>query len=88
MERRKTAHGQAQDVRLLLSNMIENREDIASRMGLRIGRRRFGHVRGRNVSGGNTGERPFLYLVKEDDAYVVDGKPDSPAAIAYRNICN
>ena len=47
-----------------------------------------GHVRGRNASGGNTGERPFLYLVKDDDAYVVDGKPDSAAAIAYRNICN
>jgi hypothetical protein len=47
-----------------------------------------GHVRGRNASGVDTGERPFLYLVKEDDAYVVDGKPDSAAAIAYRNICN
>ena len=47
-----------------------------------------GHVQGKNASGGNTGERPFLYLVKEDDAYVVDGKPDSPAAIAYRNICS
>lgn len=47
-----------------------------------------GHVRGKNASGGNTGERPFLYLVKEDDVYVGDGKPDSAAAIAYRNICN
>jgi hypothetical protein len=47
-----------------------------------------GHVRGKNASGGDTGERPFLYLVKEDDAYVVDGKPDSAASIAYRNICN
>jgi len=47
-----------------------------------------GHVRGKNASGGATGERPFLYLVKEDDAFVVDGKPDSAAAIAYRNICN
>ncbi|HZR88780.1 MAG TPA: hypothetical protein VFB02_18375 [Bradyrhizobium sp.] len=47
-----------------------------------------GHVHGKTASGGNTGERPFLYLVKEDDAYVVDGKPDSAAAIAYRNICN
>jgi hypothetical protein len=47
-----------------------------------------GHVRGKNASGGDTGERPFLYVVKEDDAYVVDGKPDSAAAIAYRNICN
>ena len=47
-----------------------------------------GHVRGKTASGGDTGERPFLYVVKEDDAYVVDGKPDSAAAIAYRNICN
>jgi hypothetical protein len=47
-----------------------------------------GHVRGKNASGQDTGERPFLYLVKEDDAYVVDGKPDSAAAIAYRNICS
>lgn len=47
-----------------------------------------GHVRGQNASGGETGERPFLYLVKDDDAYVVDGKADSAAAIAYRNICN
>jgi hypothetical protein len=47
-----------------------------------------GHVRGKNPSGGDTGERPFLYLVKEDDAYVVDGKTGSAAAIAYRNICN
>jgi hypothetical protein len=47
-----------------------------------------GHVRGKTASGGDTGERPFLYLVKEDEAYVVDGKPDSAAAIAYRNICN
>ena len=47
-----------------------------------------GRVRGRNASGAETGERAFLYLVKEDDAYVViDGKPDSAAAIAYRNIC-
>ena len=47
-----------------------------------------GHVRGKNASGGDTGEKPFLYLVKEDDAYVVDGRPDSAASIAYRNICN
>jgi len=46
-----------------------------------------GHVRGKDASGSDTGERPFLYLVKEDDAYVVAGK-DLAAAIAYRNICN
>jgi hypothetical protein len=47
-----------------------------------------GRVKGKSASGKDTGERPFLYLVKEDDAYVVDGKPDAAAAIAYRNICN
>jgi hypothetical protein len=47
-----------------------------------------GHVRGKNASGGDIGDRPFLYLVKDDDAYVVDGKTDSAAAIAYRNICS
>ena len=47
-----------------------------------------GHVRGKNASGSDTGDRPFLYLVKEDDVYVVAGKADSAAAIAYRNICD
>jgi hypothetical protein len=47
-----------------------------------------GHVRGKKASGEDTGEKPFLYLVKEDDVYVVDGKTNSAAAIAYRNICN
>jgi hypothetical protein len=46
-----------------------------------------GHVKGKNASGGDTGERPFLYLVKEDEAYVVDGS-DSAAASVYRNICD
>ena len=47
-----------------------------------------GRVKGRTASGGETGERPFLYLVKEDEAYVVDGKSGSAASTAYRNICN
>lgn len=46
-----------------------------------------GRVKGRSASGGETGERPFLYLVKEDEAYVVDGKSGSAASTAYRNIC-
>jgi hypothetical protein len=46
-----------------------------------------GHVRVKNASGDDTGERAFLYLVKEDEAYVVDGKAGSAAASAYRNIC-
>jgi hypothetical protein len=47
-----------------------------------------GHVKGKNASGADTGERPFLYLVKDDDAYVVNGNAESAAAIAYRNLCN
>ena len=47
-----------------------------------------GRVKGKKASGEDTGDRPFLYLVKEDDAYVVDGPPGSAAASAYRNICN
>jgi hypothetical protein len=46
-----------------------------------------GHVKGKKASGEDTGEKPFLYLVKEDEAYVVDGDAESVAAIAYRNIC-
>ncbi|MEK9281590.1 MULTISPECIES: hypothetical protein [unclassified Bradyrhizobium] len=40
------------------------------------------------TASGAIGERPFLYLVKEDEAYVVDGKSGSAASTAYRNICN
>ncbi|WP_271502417.1 hypothetical protein [Bradyrhizobium sp. CCBAU 11357] len=47
-----------------------------------------GRVKGGSASGGEAAERPFLYLVKEDEAYVVDGKSGSAASTAYRNICN
>src|SRR6267378_3789253 len=47
-----------------------------------------GRVKGKKASGEETGDRPFLYLVKDDDAYVVDGPAGSAAATAYRNICN
>ena len=46
-----------------------------------------GRVKGKKVSGEDTEDRPFLYLVKEDEAYVVNGPAGSAAAIAYRNIC-
>ena len=46
-----------------------------------------GHVRGKKRSGEETGARPFLYLIKEDQAYVVDDNRESAAATAYRNIC-
>jgi len=47
-----------------------------------------GHVKGKKASGEDTGEMPFLYLVKDDEAYIVRGGPETPAATAYRNICN
>jgi hypothetical protein len=48
-----------------------------------------GRVKARKTSGEATGDRPFLYLVKDDEAYVVvDGSAGSAAATAYRNICN
>ena len=47
-----------------------------------------GHVKGKKASGEDIGDRPFLYLVKDDEAYVVDGSPTSAASSAYRNICN
>jgi hypothetical protein len=48
-----------------------------------------GHVKGKKKTGENTGELPFLYIVKEDTAYVVvDGSSESVAAVAYRTICN
>ncbi len=46
-----------------------------------------GYVKRKNASHGDTEERPFLYLVQEDEAYIVDGS-DLIAATAYRNICN
>jgi len=47
-----------------------------------------GHVNGRKASGEDVGDRAFLYMVKDDEAYVVDGSPTSAASTAYRNICN
>jgi hypothetical protein len=47
-----------------------------------------GHVKGKNASGEDTGEMPFLYLVNEGDAFIVTGGPETAVATAYRNICN
>ena len=46
-----------------------------------------GHVKGKKTSGDASGERAFLYLVKEDEAFIVGSNPDSVAAIAYRAHC-
>jgi hypothetical protein len=46
-----------------------------------------GHVKGKKASGDETGERPFLYVVGENKAFIDDGNPDSLGTIAYRAIC-
>ena len=46
-----------------------------------------GHVRGKRASGAKTGKRAFLYLVKEDIAFVDYGFSGSVAANAYRIVC-
>jgi hypothetical protein len=47
-----------------------------------------GRVKGKKKLDNVTGERPFIYVVNGDDAYiVVDGNPDSLAAIVYRAHC-
>jgi hypothetical protein len=46
-----------------------------------------GHVKGKKNSGEATDERPFLYLAKEDEAFIVGGNQDSMAAIVYRAHC-
>jgi hypothetical protein len=46
-----------------------------------------GHVKGKKPSGEEIGARQFLYLVKEDEAYVVNNNPESVPETAYRNIC-
>ena len=47
-----------------------------------------GHVRGKRKSGTETGERAFLYLVKEDIALVDYGFSGSVAGNAYRTVCS
>ncbi len=47
-----------------------------------------GRVKGKKASGEDTGDRPFLYLVKDDEAYVVADPAGSAAATAYRNLCS
>ena len=46
-----------------------------------------GHVKGKKKSGEAIGESPFLYLVKENEAYIVDRGPILMAAIVYRAQC-
>jgi hypothetical protein len=47
-----------------------------------------GHVKGKKATGEDAGDSPFLYLVKDDDAYIVTGTADLVALTAYRSICD
>jgi hypothetical protein len=46
-----------------------------------------GHVKSKKASGEDIGDRPFLYLVKDDEAFVADDSPTSAASTVLRNIC-
>jgi hypothetical protein len=47
-----------------------------------------GYVKEKAADGNDSDQKPFLYLVKENDAYVVNGASDVTASAAYHNICN
>ena len=47
-----------------------------------------GRVKDKKASGEGTEDKSFLYLVKENEAYVTEGSSSSPGAIAYGSICN
>jgi hypothetical protein len=44
-----------------------------------------GYVRGKSASGSETGDRPFLYLVQDDEAYIGGY---NMAASPYHNLCD
>jgi hypothetical protein len=46
-----------------------------------------GYVKGKNASGKDTGEMPFLYIINRDEAYLVDGS-NLTAETVYRTLCN
>lgn len=46
-----------------------------------------GHVKSKKASGEDIGDRPFLYIVKDDVAFVADDSPTSAASTAYSAIC-
>jgi hypothetical protein len=45
-----------------------------------------GYVKGKNASGRDTGEMPFLYIVHDNEAYLVDGN-NLTAETVYRVLC-
>jgi hypothetical protein len=47
-----------------------------------------GYVKEKTTVGNDVDQKPFLYLVKDNDAFVVNGASDVTASAAYHNICN
>jgi hypothetical protein len=47
-----------------------------------------GHVQSKKASGEGIGDRPFVYIVKDDVAFIADDSATSAASTAYRNICS
>ena len=47
-----------------------------------------GRVKGKKTSGEDIGDRPFLYLVKDNVAFVADDSPSSADSTAHSAICN
>jgi hypothetical protein len=46
-----------------------------------------GHVKSKKASGEDIGDRPFVYIVKDDVAFVADDSSTSAGSTAYANIC-
>jgi hypothetical protein len=46
-----------------------------------------GHVKSKKASGEDIGDRPFLYIVKDDVAFVADDSPTSAGSTAYADVC-
>jgi len=46
-----------------------------------------GRVKEKKALGETISDRPFVYLVKEDKAYIDDGYPESVPATWYRGVC-
>ena len=47
-----------------------------------------GYVKGKSASGGDIGERQFVYIVQLDEAYIVGDSGDVIAPAAHRYLCN
>ncbi len=47
-----------------------------------------GYVKGKSASGGDIGEKQFVYIVQLDEAYIVGDSGDVIAPAAHRYLCN